>query len=124
MDGDDLSSQPVQLPYTTEKYHWLALPFPEADVNLEESNTLLYTAFVAKATLAPTEACGLLIDEWTELIPAKEETTGIAFHYDRPNSEAPQALLLVEPTQLAGNWHWNDLVDALTYTLMRQNHVS
>lgn len=117
MDEDDLSIHPVQLPYKTEKYHWLALPFPEADVSLEESNTLLYTAFVAKATLAPTEACGLLIDEWTELIPAKEETTGIAFHYDRPNSEAPQALLLVEPTQLAGNWQWNDLVDALTYTL-------
>ena len=114
---DDMSIHPVQLPFKTEKYHWLALPFPDADINLEESNTLLYTAFTAKGAVAPTGICGLIVDEWTELIPAKEETTGITFHYDRPNSEAPQTLLLVTPTQLSGNWQWNDLVDALMYTL-------
>jgi hypothetical protein len=95
----------------------LALPFPEEDIDLEESNVLLYTALTAKAAVAPGEICGMLVDEWTELIPAKEETTGIAFHYDRPNAEAPQTLLLVTPTALAGNWNWNDLVDALVYTL-------
>ncbi len=26
-------------------------------------------------------------------------------------------MLLVAPTKLTGNWHWNDLVDALSYTL-------
>ncbi len=117
MTEDDLTIHPIQLPFKTEKYHWLALPFPEGDVNLEESNTLLYTACTAKAAAAPAEICGVLVDEWTELIPAKEEITGITFHYDRPNSEAPQTMLLVTPTQLAGNWQWSDLVDSLTYTL-------
>lgn len=117
MNENELSIHPVQLPFKATKYHWLALPFPEADVNLEEGNTLLYTTFTAKAALAPGEVCGLLVDEWTELIPAKEEITGITFHYDRPNTEAPQTLLLVEPVQLRGNWQWNDLVDALTNTL-------
>jgi hypothetical protein len=116
MNDNDLAIHPVQLPFKTSEYHWLALPFPET-VDLEESDTLLYTSFIAKAAAAPDEICGLLVDEWTELIPAKEETTGITFHYDRPNSEAPQTWLLVTPTQLSGNWQWNDLVDALIYTL-------
>lgn len=114
---DDLYIHPVQLPFKTEKYHWLALPFPEADTNLEESNILLYTAFTATTTSAPTEVCGILADEWTELIPAREETTGITFHYDRPDSEAPQTLLLVTPPQFTGNWQWDDLTDSLLYAL-------
>ncbi len=116
MNENDLIMHPVQLPFKTEEYHWLALPFPDV-INLEESNTLLYTAFVANGVASPNEVCGLLIDEWTELIPAKEETTGITFHYDRPNCEAPQTLLLVAPAQLSGNWQWNDLVDAIIYTM-------
>jgi len=116
MNENDLIMHPVQLPFKTEEYHWLALPFPDT-INLEESNTLLHTAFVANGVASPNEVCGLLVDEWTELIPAKEETTGITFHYDRPNCEAPQTLLLVTPTQLNGNWQWNDLVDALIYTM-------
>ena len=48
---------------------------------------------------------------------ARTETTGIAFHYDRPNSEPPQALLLVTPAACDGAWQWDDLVDALHETL-------
>jgi hypothetical protein len=117
MNEDDLTIHPVQLPYKTEKYHWLALSFPEADVKMEEGNTLIYTVFTDAAATAPNEVCGALVDEWSEVIPATEETTGITFHYDHPNCEAPQTLLLVTPTRLTGNWQWNDLVDALTYTL-------
>lgn len=116
MSENDLTMHPVQLPFKATEYHWLALPFPDT-INLEESNSLLYTAFIANGVASPNEVCGLLVDEWTELIPAREETTGITFHYDRPNCEAPQTLLLVTPTQLSGNWQWNDLVDALIYTM-------
>jgi hypothetical protein len=117
LNDDNFAIRPVQLPYKTTKYHWMAMPFPVADVDMEEGNTLLYTAFTNAAAGAPTEICGVLADEWTEAIPAMEETTGIAFHYDRPNCEAPQTLLLVTPTTFNGNWDWDDLVDALHYTL-------
>lgn len=129
MTEDDLMIHPVQLPFKADKYTWLAMPFKDAkedidmdndkeeDRELEETNTLLYTAFTNTAEPAPTEICGMRVDEWTELIPAKKETTGITFQYDRPNSEAPQTILLVAPTKLTGNWQWNDLVDALSYTL-------
>jgi hypothetical protein len=117
LNKDELTIHPVQLPYKADKYHWMAMPFPVADVDLEEGNTLLYTVFTNEAAAAPNEICGVLADEWVEVIPATEEITGISFHYDRPNCEAPQTLLLVSPTKFTGNWQWNDLVDALIYTL-------
>jgi hypothetical protein len=59
----------------------------------------------------------VLIDEWHEVIPSADATTGVAFHYDRPNSEAPQSMLLVTSPQFSGEWQWTDLVDALNETL-------
>jgi hypothetical protein len=37
-------------------------------------------------------------------------------HFDRPNSEAPQAMLLVTPSDFRGQWQWNDVVDAVNET--------
>jgi hypothetical protein len=57
---------------------------------------------------------GLLLDEWTETIPAASETTGVGFHYDDPGAEAAQAVLLaVCPTNAEA---WND--DMLEAVLM------
>ena len=117
MNEADLTIHPVQLPFKTSKYHWMAVPFPVAEIDMEESNILLYTAFIRESAGAPGEICGILADEWNELIPVDEETTGITFHYDRPNCEAPQTFLLVTPANFGGNWQWEDLVDALLYTL-------
>jgi hypothetical protein len=94
----------------------MAMPIPDG-VKQEEGETLLYTAFTAKGANSPQYACGFLVDEWTEVIPQDKETTGLTFHYDRPNSEAPQTMLLVTPASLTGNWEWQDLVDSLHYTL-------
>jgi hypothetical protein len=116
LDVSQLAPHPIQLPYKTENYHWMAMPFPESS-SLSDGEILLYTAFTTHAATAPTHACGLLIDEWTEVIPGNTETTGITFHYDRPSSEAPQTLLLALPTQLTGNWAWQDLVDAVHHAL-------
>jgi hypothetical protein len=51
------------------------------------------------------------------VIPTDQETTGLAFHFNRPNSEAPQAILLVTPPVHRGAWQWHDLVDTLHETL-------
>jgi hypothetical protein len=61
--------------------------------------------------------CGLLLDEWSEVIPGEDVDTGLTFHFDRPNTEAPQTMLLVAPTDFRGGWRWEDLVDALNDTL-------
>jgi hypothetical protein len=104
----------MQFPYAAGDA-WMGLDFAPG-AKLEEEK-LLYTAhFAAGAALGATQ-CGLLIDEWTETIPGLDADTGITFHHDRPNSEAPQAMLLVTPPEFRGSWRWPDLVDALNETL-------
>jgi hypothetical protein len=61
--------------------------------------------------------CGLLLDEWTEVLPATTRTTGITFNFNRPDNEPPQAILLVTPASASGHWEWADLVGALNETL-------
>jgi hypothetical protein len=82
-----------------------------------DSERLLYTAHYATPFLKAAPQCGLLLDEWTEVIPAPEETTGITFHYDRPNAEPPQVMMLAVPPRITGQWQWADLVDAIHETM-------
>ena len=108
--------QPVQLPYSSGM-SWMALEFPPADKDRLERELLLYTAHYARDFDKTRPQCGLLLDEWTEVIPADTETTGVAFHFDKPNAEPPQAILLALPAQFTGAWKWDDLVDTLQETL-------
>lgn len=105
---------------------WLGLAFPaiyrDGVPFVLDGDRLLYTAhFAAGAQVDTSDSMklysGLLIDEWTEVVPATQETTGLAFHYDRPNTEAPQTVLLVTPPNSTGNWQWQDIVDAMHETL-------
>jgi hypothetical protein len=105
---------PHQLPYMPDD-RWLALDLPP-DPNLRTAR-LLYTAHFAAPFSGAGPHCGLLLDELSETIPTDTVTTGLAFHHDRPSSEAPQAMLLVTPTEFRGAWVWDDLVDALHETL-------
>jgi hypothetical protein len=105
---------PLQIPYKTGD-SWTALEYP-SDYNLD-SDRLLYTAAYVQDFDQFSRQCGLLLDEWTEMIPAQEEITGVTFHFDRPNTEPPQTMLLVTPANFTGRWSWDDLVDALHETL-------
>ena len=105
---------PLQLPYSAED-RWLALEFP-AKYTID-SDRLLYNAHLPTAFNSAQPVSGLLVDEWTEVIPGLEETTGVAFHFDRPNTEPPQAWLLALPTTMSGTWSWDDLLGAVLDTL-------
>jgi hypothetical protein len=105
---------PLQLPYM-EDDRWLGLSYPKEYVI--DRDKLLYTAHFAEPFDKNAAQCGLLLDEWTEVLPASEETTGVTFHYDRPNAEPPQVMLLVVPPVINGKWEWSDLVDSLHETL-------
>jgi len=116
---------PVQLPYN-DPYCWLALEFGDADQTrngllqkiFRENDHLLYTAWYHEAFEPSNMQCGCLIDTWTEIMPTEEETTGLTFHYDRPNSEPPQTMLLaLSPKINNRGWLWEDLVDTLHETL-------
>ena len=105
---------PAQFPFEAGA-PWLALPYPP-DFKLT-SDHLLYTAQYPGAFNKTARQCGILLDEWTEVIPSTTRDTGIAFNFDRPNNEAPQSLLLVTPATANGAWQWEDLMGALNETL-------
>ena len=110
--GTEPSLDALMLPFVPGQ-GWLGLDLPPGPA--PAGDRLLYTAhFPADPT---TTQCGLLLDEWSELIPGPTVETGLTLNYDRPSSEAPQAMLLVTPTQFRGAWQWEDLVDALNETL-------
>ncbi|MEO0626694.1 MAG: hypothetical protein AAFY91_06875, partial [Bacteroidota bacterium] len=48
-----------------------------------------------------------------EFIPAREEDTGLTFHFDRPNNEPPQTWLLALPESFKGGWAWEELIACL-----------
>jgi hypothetical protein len=107
---------PVQLPYRDDD-RWLALEYPNDPNFVVDSERLLYTAHYPAGFSKASAQCGILLDEWTEILPLEQETTGLTFHYDRPSTEPPQVMLLVTPPNLIGSWQWDDVVAALHETL-------
>lgn len=111
---------PIQLPFLAND-RWLALKFKDekdpSDNFIVNEDKLIYTSHFAAEFNKANPLCGIILDDWTEVIPNETQTTGVAFHYDQPNSEPPQAMLLVVPPQIKGNWDWKDVVNALDETL-------
>ena len=61
---------------------------------------------------------GLLADEWTEIVPDGMPVTGLAYHYQSPLSEPPQALLIAVPADTsAGSWTPEAVEHTLAETL-------
>jgi hypothetical protein len=105
---------PVQLPFVAGD-RWTALEFDTA--NATTNDRLLYSAHFAKPFQPAGDQCALVIDEWPEMVPVDDLVSGLTFHFDRPNSQPPQSMLLALPPVLRGNWNWNDLVAMLNQTL-------
>jgi hypothetical protein len=105
---------PIQLPFEPAA-PWLALQFPPT--YSITSDRLLYTAHYAAPFDKTVRQCGLLFDEWTEVVPAADRDTGITFNFARPDNEPPQSILLVTPASATGQWQWDDLIGALHETL-------
>lgn len=117
----------MQLPYLNQPY-WVGLDMPENVPDPDDSTKTiplvldrdyLSVVMVGQAA-APTfgaPQCGLLLDEWTEVIPTKTATTGVAVNYNQPNAEPPQCWLLAVSPTLTGSWSWDDLVAILVSTL-------
>ena len=60
---------------------------------------------------------GLLLDQWTEVVPAATAQTGLAFHYDSQNSEASQVILMAVQSGLTANWNVAELAAIVNETL-------
>ncbi|HET7736906.1 MAG TPA: hypothetical protein VFK52_13085 [Nocardioidaceae bacterium] len=96
---------------------WHALPFVEPDPTKPKtpphgSLGLVLHGFDA---FDPGKAfAGLVVDGWTETVPADTETTAVTFHYDAPGARAPQSVLLaVHPEVSPQNWDFKTLLDTV-----------
>ena len=109
--------EPVQFPHRPGD-PWLALELPAGFDLRGAANRLLYTASYPGGGFDKTAPAfgGLLLDEWTEVVPGTRETAGLAFHYDRPSHEPPQTMLLVTPASAGALWNWEDLRAAIPET--------
>lgn len=103
----DGSEQPI--------YTWAAVEFTEG-VRLRR-NLVSVVCIGEAAAKTDKLQTGLLIDDFTEVIPSDDELTALTFHYNQPNTEAPQAMLLaVCPDE---KWTWATVVSSVTETFRR-----
>ncbi|GGI03574.1 hypothetical protein [Egicoccus halophilus] len=66
----------------------------------------------------PERLHALVIDQWHELVPSTERTTGVAVHHDAPGARPPQAILLaVPPDPDAAHWRLDVLLDVVGDTI-------
>lgn len=112
-DGADVSGQLslIQQPHRPGA-GWIALPFG-AD-GPPPHGVLGLVLHSWKPVTATRPFAGVLVDGWTETLPAASETTAVTFHYDAPGARAPQAILLaVHPAAQPTTWDFDTLLDTL-----------
>jgi hypothetical protein len=68
------------------------------------------------------QVTGLAVDSWTQTVPNPMHDVALAVHYDEPDSDPPQAVLVAVPPSLApthqpGGWDLASLVGAVTSTM-------
>jgi hypothetical protein len=103
---------PVQVfQWPDDNKNWIALPIPDG-ASLTGDLVSIAVQPVGPFNAANPVAA-LVIDEWSETVPTRQEVTGITFHYNAPSAEPPQAVLLAVSQRSPNNnlrWTWDELV--------------
>ena len=73
-------------PVTSDK--WVAIP------GSASSSRLSLIAFSPASLLPGAPLAGLMIDEWTEVVPSTQQITGVSFQYTDPVARPPHSILL------------------------------
>jgi hypothetical protein len=70
----------------------------------------------------PDTVTGLAVDAWVQTVPDATHDAALAFHYDEPDADPPQAILVAVPPSLAPGrvpptWDLASLVGVVTSTM-------
>lgn len=103
----------AQLPHTPGDL-WRALPRP-AGTPGEGLGSIVVAAPLGLDPLAPLY--GVLVDEWTETVPAKRRTAAVTYEYDAPGAAPPQSVLIAVPPDAAPTWSPAALFDTVAETV-------
>ncbi len=91
-NGDALTLQVAQLPQR-DGDRWVGLP-AASGTPIPSGRLSLVVHMPEAIDFTQPAIAGLLIDEWVEVVPNSNETTGVVFQYNQPDSVAPQAILV------------------------------
>jgi hypothetical protein len=96
---------------------WVGLPAtPQQPIGSGRVSIVVQSATGAPPDIG-TPLAGLVIDEWTEVVPDRTQVTGLSFHVDQPDARAPQAVLLAVPPTEAHTWSLSALEATVLDTL-------
>ncbi|MFJ5830907.1 hypothetical protein [Streptomyces sp. NPDC093089] len=113
--GDALTAVVAQAPYTVpddpeHAERWAALPSPTGQNPGPRLSLVLHVPGGPDGAPVDPEAVldgrlrGLVVDEWTEVVPRDRQTTGVALHIDAPDAAPPQTVLLAVPPDASPTW--------------------
>ena len=85
--------------------NWLGLAVNEESELQDVDSMVLYNTDVyntqsSRNVLSLAANAGFVVDSWLEYIPYKKHNAGLVFHADRPDNEAPQAILVAVNHQI------------------------
>ena len=105
----------AQLPHRPGA-RWCELPFGEEGPPPAGTVGLVIVAPDGFDPARP--AAGLFVDAWAEVIPERDHTAGLAFHYDAPGARPPQAVVLaVHPHPEPERWDLDTLLATVNETV-------
>ena len=111
-----LALKVAQLP-AVDGERWIALPAGNGGALEPPPGKLSLVAHLPKAFKPAEPVAGLVFDEWSELMPAAEVTTGVSFNYDAPGARPPQSVLLAVAPPGTDRWNVEMLEQILLETL-------
>ena len=114
--GPPLALSIAQLPLPVPAPGGTAQPAPWAGLPFAGQPPPANCLSLAMVTAAPPGGAlsALVVADWVEVIPSAREIAGLTYHYDAPDAQAPQTVLLAVPASLGSTaWSYGDLVAAV-----------
>ena len=111
-----LALKVAQLPQAAGE-RWIGLPATNGGPPQLPPGRLSLVAHLPAAFKPAEPVAGLVFDEWVEVVPAAEVTTGVAFNYDAPGARPPQSVLLAVAPPGRPRWTLETLEQTLLETL-------
>ena len=112
--GQPLKLRVAQLPRQTGD-RWVGLPATAQQPIAGGRLSLVVQTATGVPPAGPV--AGLVIDEWSEVVPDRTQVTGLSFHVDQPDARAPQSILLAVPPTEAHVWSLSALEATVLETL-------
>jgi hypothetical protein len=114
--GQPLRLRIAQLPRRAGD-RWVGLPATAQQPIVSGRLSLVVQSAAGAPSVAGAPVAGLVVDEWTEVVPDRTQVTGLSFHVDQPDARAPQAILLAVPPTEAHIWSLSALEATVLETL-------